>query len=764
MVTAFAAAPPAHAASGATISWRVENPFRFFTDPRDTEVHRATYLALGDKARHNPVLLSEQALQERHNEGWAATMFQKTCWNEKRYRFQCDSYEDYINPKSHRVIAQVAGIEDASALTCRWFTAPKGGKRLRGDAVTQPCDEPVAFEIDYPHGADLSVEVGGVEVARTEAKVIDLLIVGMGDSFASGEGNPDIPVRFSPERSADYGKGDVAALAGYPARAGPWRTIGDKTFIAGNARWLDQACHRSLYSHQLRAALQIAIEDPHRSVAFVGLACSGAEVTDGLFLRYKGHEWVPNPPQYSQISAAAQAQCGLKRAEPHDLPEAYHINGLIPELKGGLVLNKCPTESSRKIDLVFLSIGGNDVGFSRLVANAVLSEESTLRQIGGWFGQVHGQALASQQVENLKARYKSLNRAMHYLLHIPWKESDRVILTGYPGLALAGDGSETCKDGRLGMEIVPDFALNEQKLRIGTWIADKLHRTMRDIAYSQGWSFAENHRRDFIGRGLCSGIASSKRNANDELRLPRFIDGQWSPYNPSRFKAYASRQRWFRTPNDAFMTAHFHVASSLLSKVLKLNSLASFQLILASTYSGSFHPTAEGQAAIADAVVQKARVVLGKYGQATPREQTVYQTAAPAVDEPDVEVPDINAVLGGGNGVPGAVGPDGEPIPPPANGAAGVSPDGAPTATAPPAPLAAPAPSPSAQADEAAKASSWAVETEPATPATGAVPPTAPLAPLPPAAPPPVSSATSPQAGTSSPYVRQPFAPAPATP
>jgi len=30
-------------------------------------------------------------------------------------------------------------------------------------------------------------------------------------------------------------------------------------------------------------------------VTFVGLACSGAEITAGLFLRYKGNEWVPNP-------------------------------------------------------------------------------------------------------------------------------------------------------------------------------------------------------------------------------------------------------------------------------------------------------------------------------------------------------------------------------------------------------------------------------------------------------------------------------------
>ena len=66
------------------------------------------------------------------------------------------------------------------------------------------------------------------------------------------------------------------------------------------------------------------------------------------------------------------------------------MNGMIPELKGGLALRKCDPINARKIDLVLVSVGGNDVGFSRLVANAVLSDASTLRKLGGWFGQVHG--------------------------------------------------------------------------------------------------------------------------------------------------------------------------------------------------------------------------------------------------------------------------------------------------------------------------------------------------------------------------------------
>ena len=64
-----------------------------------------------------------------------------------------------------------------------------------------------------------------------------------------------------------------------------------------------------------------------------------------------------------------------ENAPLHDLPEAYHMNGIIPELKGGLTLSKCPVDIARKIDLMLVSIGGNDIGFARLVANAVLSDQ-----------------------------------------------------------------------------------------------------------------------------------------------------------------------------------------------------------------------------------------------------------------------------------------------------------------------------------------------------------------------------------------------------
>ncbi len=623
---------PVMSAKPVVIDWELLNPFRFFNSPVDTALHRAVYAALSEDERKTPVLSIERKLAATKPDGWAAHLKGKPCWDASRNRFVCPDARPFVFPDSHRVLVWLPDVPDAQTVRCTWLTAPHrhGGKVQRGQAVTERCDRKVELEIPYPAGAKVSVEIGGRDVAATDIRVRDLLIVGLGDSFASGEGNPDRPVRFARDRAADYV--DIAAkrnakaaayaanLIGYPARVGGWRQIGDPAFLKENALWLDQACHRSLYSHQLRAALQLAIENPRRAVTFLGVACSGAEIPMGVFLRYKGNEWVPNPPEFSQVSALAEAQCGSREAPMQDLPEAYHMNGAIPDLQGGLVLRKCDHEYARKIDLLLVSVGGNDVGFARLVANAVLSDRSNLKRLGGWIGQVHGAEQSLEALKTLDERYKSLNRVLHNILHVPWNENDRVILTAYPAMALLDDGRSVCPDGSAGMEVVPELKLSSRKAREGQNVAERLNRVMRTAARAHGWTFVDKHRNQFLGRGICAGWSENALSSVDDLRIPRRVGGKWEPFNPGDFQPYASRQRWFRTPNDAFMTGNFHVSTSLVRSVLKFDSLSWFQLLLAATYSGAFHPTAEGHAAIADAVVEKARTVLAKYEAREERE------------------------------------------------------------------------------------------------------------------------------------------------
>lgn len=95
----------------------------------------------------------------------------------------------------------------------------------------------------------------------------DFLIVGIGDSVASGEGNPDI---------------------GKPA---------------GGPVWQDVRCDRSAASFQAQAAIALEQHDRRTSVSFLHLACSGATVDEGLVGPYEGIN--PSggalPPQISAI-------------------------------------------------------------------------------------------------------------------------------------------------------------------------------------------------------------------------------------------------------------------------------------------------------------------------------------------------------------------------------------------------------------------------------------------------------------------------------
>jgi hypothetical protein len=385
--------------------------------------------------------------------------------------------------------------------------------------------------------------------------------------------------------------------------------IGDNRFIEENARWHDQACHRSLYSHRLRAALQLAIADPHRAVTFLGFACSGAETTFGPFLAYRGNEWVPNPPDLPQISAVIEAQCGGGAAIDYDLPEAYHINGKIPELQGGLVLKKCDARA-RKIDLLLPSIGGNarllpPRGQRRVVRPLGPAPPRWLVRPGarpgrGWHSARHprrppevGQSRPAQSVAHLLVAIRS---------HDPHR--------------LSADGArgrtEQLPGRTAGMSVLPDFYLSEAKAREGNVVAERLNAIMLESALQDFWTMADAHRVAFRGRGLCAGLGQAPSTPAGELRIPRKLDGVWEPYPPTAWRPCAPRQRLFRTPNGAFMT-NFHLAQSLLGKVISAQGYAWLQLLSASVYSGALHPTAEGQAVIADAVVDKAREVLGKY-------------------------------------------------------------------------------------------------------------------------------------------------------
>lgn len=157
---------------------------------------------------------------------------------------------------------------------------------------------------------DLALEVrSGARRDRASvvADVRNILVLSLGDSYASGEGNPR-NVRSWLRRGG--------AITPY---------------------WDDDPCNRSARAAPALAALALEEQSRRTSVTFVHLACSGATIDSGLLA-----------PQRSAGQQSSQV-----------------------EQAGSLLGN-------RAVDLVLLSIGGNDVGFTSILQACALANDCPL--------------------------------------------------------------------------------------------------------------------------------------------------------------------------------------------------------------------------------------------------------------------------------------------------------------------------------------------------------------------------------------------------
>ena len=156
-----------------------------------------------------------------------------------------------------------------------------------------------------PHEIDLRVAVElpwGRITLRDRAQIVidDLLVVAVGDSYASGEGSPDriIVGDTEPQWADASGIAEAAAHA---------------------------IAHRSTVSWPARTALALEDSSQHTSVTFVDMSVSGARIDRGLL---QGRTDPAIPAQFDDVERIVQG---------------------------------------RHIDVLLVQIGGNDVGFSRVI-------------------------------------------------------------------------------------------------------------------------------------------------------------------------------------------------------------------------------------------------------------------------------------------------------------------------------------------------------------------------------------------------------------
>src|SRR3954452_13672221 len=199
------------------ISWEVRNRFRLFREERDFLLH-------ADSARGRSILASEQALElQSDGRGWARNVVNRLCIDlAGRVSEPCtrdNVKESYLTPIDHAIVVRLTGGVPVGA-TCAWSFDDGDGPQQS----TFDCAEPVNFRARYGRTTAATVDVSsadGSQRVSAEIAVRDIFIAGLGDSIASGEGNPDRAIALSDEAFCSLSYLETAASQYCrPSRAG----------------------------------------------------------------------------------------------------------------------------------------------------------------------------------------------------------------------------------------------------------------------------------------------------------------------------------------------------------------------------------------------------------------------------------------------------------------------------------------------------------------------------------------------------------------
>jgi lysophospholipase L1-like esterase len=612
------------------ISWEVRNRFRLFREERDFLLH-------AESARDRSILASEQALElQSDGRGWARNMVNRLCIDlAGRVNEPCtrdNVKESYLTPTDHPVTVRLTGAVPVGAI-CAW-SFDDGEAPLQS---TFDCAEPVNLRVRYGRQTVATVDISsGAEAPQrisTEIRVRDIFIAGLGDSIASGEGNPDRPIALSDEGFCfRYYLGSAAAQYYRPSRAGykGGRACEAPEFLQvwqrQSALWLNSACHRSLYGYQTRTALALAVQYPHIAVTYLPLACTGATIPDGLFGAQRARECPP-----SKSSGPCQGT----------------VNGQLAELREAVTAAK-RRQADRKLDLVLLSIGANDIYFSGLVTDVIVDTvtERALFRRSGVMASVDDSRAALAR--DLPQSFAKLREALKTLVG----DLSHVIYTSYANPALSNGGAP-CPGGRAGFDIHPSFNADPQRLaNVSAFVQNEFLPQLKALALCQSgilcgdprgdrMTFVDAHQVAFAEHGFCARASSDPEfdrecfSPKGESFDPDIVTAANQPMlcgrSAGEYRAYLPRARWIRDANDSYFAAMTY-PQGLPSSMQPSDIHDATWGVLSAVYGGAVHPSAEGHAAMADAALPAVAAVL-QLDAAVP--EVISQPAAPILPAPE---------------------------------------------------------------------------------------------------------------------------------
>lgn len=409
------------------------------------------------RAASEPTVRMSWSVPRRYEGSWRA-------WNGRTYK------ASYLRPDGWSVAIDLCDSTGGGSTIRRYGVQIAGPDAYRRGVVTPSCrlnfgdlPRPGVYDLD------ISLETADGAVTSTTRRIEprDWLIVSLGDSMASGEGNPDRPGSYSFEIKS---KRRVDWLWNADFKIKERRRVG----------WKDRRCHRSARGGHALYARDLESADPHTSVTFLSLACSGAKLTEGLLAPYAGIE--PD---------AARGRVRDHRKLP---PQVAALAAMVGQ---------------RPIDALLLTAGVNDLHFSDVVRGCATNFEPhgsgrdcVVDAVDGGLNVVDG-------------RYDRLARALRDRLNV-----SEVYATDYPANPFDGGGC-----GLLG---VPGFGIKVSEAQMMAYYGRKLNFEIRLAALRNGWNFLPGMTTGFDGHAYCDSPSNLVRLEGSLARQAN-VDGTAHP-------------------------------------------------------------------------------------------------------------------------------------------------------------------------------------------------------------------------------------------
>lgn len=345
--------------------------------------------------------------QEEERSGWFKSneRMYKTFYQPQKYTYDYSDSDSFLT----RTPSQKWAIDPARLIRlnwpsymneiCEWVLTDRSNGRIEkstalcGTADTpneESCNADANLEPPLPcfkvvKDRRYSVQVRHIESDTRSHKNIfvqDKLIVALGDSYSSGEGNPQAEWQW-------------------PIKPRP-------------TLWWDARCHRSFLSGPALAAAFYAKRYPRRSITFLHYGCSGATIDDGIARSWRGLETSEQrrktqnnkffhmlglghtcdsdqaPPPIGKAKETRQGRflnlgadgCD-KTSAPSREGNPKRVSDVLPS-QIAMAFHDLTHESTlptdnptgqethwaidRSPDVLIISAGGNDIGFAQLVA------------------------------------------------------------------------------------------------------------------------------------------------------------------------------------------------------------------------------------------------------------------------------------------------------------------------------------------------------------------------------------------------------------